>query len=102
MSDGTYIDINDGFTEMTGYSREDVVNRSSSDISIWNNPDDRDKFMDALKKQSHVRNMESGFRLKNGTVKTGLMSARIMIWNGEPHILSVIRDIDDLKKAAKK
>jgi PAS domain S-box-containing protein len=99
MADGVYIDINEGFMEMTGYSREDVIHRSNSEISIWENPDDREKFLDTLKKQNHVRNMESAFRLKDGTVRTGLMSARIMTWNNEPHILSVIRDIDDLKKA---
>ena len=99
MADGVYIDINEGFMEMTGYSREDVIHRSSSEISIWDNPDDRENFLDTLKKQNHVRNMESAFRLKDGTVRTGLMSARIMTWNNEPHILSVIRDIDDLKKA---
>ena len=99
MADGVYIDINEGFMEMTGYSREDVIHRSSSEISIWDNPDDREKFLDTLKEQHHVRNMESAFRLKDGTVRIGLMSARIMTWNNEPHILSVIRDIDDLKKA---
>ena len=52
-----------------------------------------------MKKDGHVRNMESAFRLKNGSVCTGLISARIMTWNNEPHILSVIRDIEDLKKA---
>ncbi len=99
MADGVYIDTNEGFMEMTGYSREDVIHRSSSEISIWDNPDDREKFLDTLKRQGHVRNMESAFRLKDGTVRTGLMSARIMTWNNESHILSVIRDIDDLKKA---
>ena len=98
MADDVYIDINDGFIEMTGYSRDDVIHRSSSEISIWKNPDDREKFLNTLKKNGHVRNMESAFRLKDGTTRTGLMSARIMMWNNEPHILSVIRDIDDLKK----
>lgn len=99
MSDDVYIDINEGFVEMTGYSRNDVINRSDSEISIWENPDDRVKFLDTLKKHGRVKNMESAFRLRNGTVRTGLMSARIMMWNKEPHVLSVIRDIDDLKKA---
>ena len=99
MADGAYIDINEGFMEMTGYSREDVIHRSSSEISIWDDPDDRKEFLDTLKKPGHVRNMEAAFRLKDGTIKTGLMSARIMMWNSEPHILSVIRDIDDLRKA---
>ena len=82
-----------------GYTREDVINKSSSEIDIWNDPNDRRKFINDLEMQGHVRNMETTFRLKDGRVRIGLKSARVMIWNNEPHVLSVIRDIDDLKKA---
>ena len=99
MSDGIYIDVNEGFAKLTGYTREDVLNRSSNEINIWDTGGDRDKFAEMLKSQGHVRNMEAKFRLKEGRVWIGLMSARIMMWNNEPHILSVTRDIDDLKKA---
>ena len=99
MNDRVYIDVNEGFTELTGYAREDVLNRSSNEISIWDTPEELEKFTDTLKRQGYIRNMEVKFRLKDDRVRIGLMSARIMIWNNEPHILSVTRDIDDLKKA---
>ena len=98
-NDGVYVDVNEGFTEMTGYSREEVLNNSSHGISIWDDPGDLERFAKTLAKQNFVRNMETKFRLKDGQVRIGLISARIMIWNNEPHILSVTRDIDDLKKA---
>jgi len=99
LADWVYIDINEGFTELMGYTREDVINKSSSEIDIWNDPNDRRKFINDLEMQGHVRNMETTFRLKDGRVRIGLKSARVMIWNNEPHVLSVIRDIDDLKRA---
>ncbi len=98
-SDGLYIDVNEGFTELTGYSRVEVLNRSTGQFNIWDNPGDLEKFTEMLDKQGYVRNMEAKFRVKEGPARVGLMSARIMIWNNEPHILSVTRDIDDLKKA---
>ncbi|MBW1961033.1 MAG: PAS domain S-box protein [Deltaproteobacteria bacterium] len=99
MSDGIYVDINEGFTELTGYTREEVINKSSFEVSIWNDPNDRTNFMKTLEKQGYIRNMEVKLRLKDERLRIGLKSARIMLWNNEPHILSVTRDIDDLKKA---
>ncbi len=98
-SDGIYIDVNEGFTELTGYSREEVLNRSTREFNIWENPEDMEIFTQMLDKQGYVRNMEIKFQVKDGPARVGLTSARIMVWNNEPHILSVTRDIDDLKKA---
>ena len=98
-SDGMYIDVNLGFTELTGFTREDVIGKSSLDINIWHNPSDRELLVDGLKDQGFVRNMEARFRMKDGRVRTGLISARTMILHGQPHILSVTRDVNDWKRA---
>jgi two-component system, cell cycle sensor histidine kinase and response regulator CckA len=99
LSDGLYVDINIGFTELTGFTREEVIGKSSLEINIWNNPDDRDRLVAGLKELGYVRNLEAQFRLKDGRVRIGLISARIIVLDGEPHILSVTRDVDDWKKA---
>ncbi|MBN2803881.1 MAG: PAS domain S-box protein [Deltaproteobacteria bacterium] len=91
--DGVYIDINEGFTALTGYTKEDVVGRSSSDIEIWAIPEDRLKLIEGLKKDGKVKNLQSSFRRKNGKVGDGLMSASIINIKEAPHILSVTRDI---------
>jgi two-component system, cell cycle sensor histidine kinase and response regulator CckA len=99
VHDGVYSDVNQGFTELTGYTKEEVIGRSSSEINIWHDPKDRARLAAILKEHGYVRNFEAGFRLKDGRVRTGLMSARMIIINGEPHSLSVTRDIEDWKKA---
>lgn len=91
--DGLFVDINDGFSRLTGYSWADVEGKSSADINIWDNPADRNKLMTGLKLEGSVENLESGFRCKDGTIKTCLMSARIINIDNEPHILSITRDI---------
>jgi len=45
-----------------------------------------------------VKNLESRFLLKDGSYRVALMSAAIIRLNGEPHILSITRDITDVKK----
>jgi PAS domain S-box-containing protein len=97
--DGTYVEINEGFTQLTGHTRKDVIGRSSLDINLWNNQKDRKTLVDGLLKSRSVVNLEADFRLKDGSIKTGLMSANLIHLHGEPHILSITRDITARKKA---
>jgi len=100
--DGTYIDINEGFTNLTGYTREDVIGVLSSEIKIWNIPDDRQKLIEGLQKNGSISNLESDFRCKDGSIKRAIMSAQIIKINEEPHILSVTKDITEKKKIENK
>lgn len=96
--DGLYVDINDGFTTLTGYTREEVIGKLSSEIHIWAIPEDRVRLVEGLRKNGEVVDLESMFRCKNGSLKTGLMSARIISIKNEPHILSITRDITKKKE----
>jgi len=97
--DGTYLEINEGFTQLTGYTREDAIGKTSGDIKIWDIPEDREKLLESLQKDGYVRNLESRFLMKDGSYKIALMSATIIYLKGEPHILSITRDITDFRKA---
>lgn len=99
--DGTYVDVNLGFTELTGYTREEMIGKSSIQIAIWDIPGDRHRFVQILQQDGQVRNFESLFRTKDGAKKTGLMSANIITIEGQPHILSITKDISLLKKTEK-
>jgi len=96
--DGIYVDINEGFTALTGYTRDETIGVSSLDLNIWAIPEDRQKLIAGLKTVGRVENLESVFRMKDGLLKTGLMSASIIEFNNKPHILSITRDITERKK----
>ncbi len=96
--DGTYVDVNRGFTELTGYCREEVIGRSSSDLNIWDKSEDRRRLIKGLQRDGQVTNLESRFVMKDGSKKTALLSAKIIELDGEPHFLSVTKDISILKK----
>ncbi|MFH2130314.1 MAG: PAS domain S-box protein [bacterium] len=96
--DGLYVDVNDGFTKLTGYTPEDVIGRLSSEIKIWAIPEDRVRLMEELAKNGFVENLETKFRCKDGSLLNGLITARTIILNGEPHTLSISRDITEQKR----
>jgi PAS domain S-box-containing protein len=98
LKDGLYLDINQGFTDITGYTREDVLGKTSLEINIWSNPEDRARLVEGLQNHGVVKNLEATFRMKDGRERIGLMSARIIEVNGQPCILSVTRDISQRKQ----
>ena len=93
ISDGAYVEINEGFTVVTGYSREEVMGKTSLELGVWADPKEREILIERLRQDGAVRDFEGHFRRKSGLVEPGLMSARIVMLSGEPHILSVTRDM---------
>jgi PAS domain S-box-containing protein len=102
LEDGIYVSINPGFTQILGYTEEEVLGRSSLGLQIWENLEDRQRLVEGLRKDGFVSNLEARFLGKEGRVKWGLMSASMIELNGVPHILSVTRDITKRKQAEEK
>ena len=99
LEDGLYVDINEGFTQLTGYTRDDVIGKTSLDIDIWHDPADRQELVRGLREKGYCKNLEAQFRRKDGSTTTALMSARIISLKGVPHIISITRDISARKEA---
>jgi PAS domain-containing protein len=61
LKDGVYLDINQGFTRMSGYTLEEVRGRSSEpgDLGIWVRQEDRDRLVAGLKKEGGVDGLEA-------------------------------------------
>lgn len=99
LSDSTYLEVNEGFTHITGYLPEEVIGRSALELNIWVDPRDRVKLVQELEKHGVVRNLEAEFRRKDGTTLTGHMSACRIEIGGEQLLLSITRDITDRIKS---
>ncbi|MCF8067446.1 MAG: PAS domain S-box protein [Desulfobacterales bacterium] len=98
LEDGVYLDINDGFTHILGYTREEVIGKTSLSLNIWKDPEDRKKLTEGLRKNGFVHNLEAQFVGKDGRIRHGLMSARKINLKNEAVILSITRDITERKE----
>lgn len=101
VADGLFLSINEGFTRITGYTRAEVLGRSSLDpeINFWCNPGDRARLVAGLQAQGEVTGLEARLRMKDGRELTGLMSAKVVMFGREACMLSVTRDISERKEA---
>jgi PAS domain S-box-containing protein len=97
LSDGLYIDINDGFTSIMGFTRQEVIGKTSVELNIWVDPNDRKRLVAGLREHGFVNNLEASFRHKDGSTGIGLMSARVINLDDAPCIISITRDISSIK-----
>lgn len=102
IEDGTVINLNDAYTKITGFSRDETIGKSTFDIHIWKDINDRNEVVKQLKTNGYCDNYEAKFIKKDGTEITGLMSAKIIDLQNVPHIISISRDITERKKTEQK
>lgn len=97
LKDGVYVDVNDSFLELYGFSRDEVVGKAITDVSLWM-PSDHSELPPQLQSGSRVRDREVSFRTKNGMLRAGLISAELVEIDGELFWLISMVDITTLKQ----
>ena len=99
LVDYRFVEVNDTFEAYTGWHRDEVIGRTPMQIKFWHDTNQRSVFLERIRAQRTVREMEILFRTKDGQVRTGLVSSELIDLNGEPCVLSLIADITDAKRA---
>jgi signal transduction histidine kinase/ActR/RegA family two-component response regulator len=77
-----------------------VIGRSSLDLNVWADAADRQHLVELLRRDGRCQNFEARFVKKSGEILWGLMSASVLELEGVPCILSITRDIGQLKRNA--
>ncbi|MEK6589170.1 MAG: PAS domain S-box protein, partial [Nitrospinota bacterium] len=99
LSEGRILEINKSFERIFGYSREEVIGRTSTELNIWINPEERERFVKILHKKDFVQNLKLKLRARSGELRTCLVSADIIQLKGQKCLLSVVRDITEVKRS---
>ncbi len=99
LDDSTYLEVNQAFLDVVGYTREEVIGQSALALGIWADPADRQRLVEELRQHGQFNNLEARFRKKNGELLWGLMSAGTMELDGVACLLSITRVITEMKAA---
>lgn len=102
LSDGKIIEVNDSFLEKLGFTRQEIIGKTTLELNLWINPEDRIKYADAIAKEGGVKNFEITWRRKNGKFISLLCAANMIEINSENYILSVGQDISGKKLTEQK
>ena len=99
VRDEKYVLANDALVNWVGYPRNEVLGRTSGELSMWDNPVDREVVWRDLRTLGSIRQRECRWRNRARDLFTILLSAETITLGDEPHILSMALDITKRKQA---
>ncbi len=99
LDDGVYVEVNDSYLEALGYTREEILGKSTLELEIWVDPLARDSILEEIAEKGTVRHRSVEYAAKNGEIRLGLLSVELITLGGKQYALALIDDITSRKKA---
>lgn len=96
---GRYIEVNEGFTRLTGYLAEEVIGRSALELEVWADPRERAVMIETLKRDGRVYHLEMRGKNRDGSIRLVEVSVEPIELDGIACLLLNARDISELKDA---
>ncbi len=99
LADGLYLDVNSGFERLMGWQHDEIVGKTSTDMHVWKDPQDRLNLVALLQRDGRCSNLEADFVKKDGGIVHGSMSAALVRFKDVECILSITRDVTEKRRA---
>jgi two-component system cell cycle sensor histidine kinase/response regulator CckA len=93
MEDGRYLEVNETFLSLHGYKRNEVIGRTTFELGIWADPNQRNAIMEKLLQGEPIQGVVVTLRDKNGRLLEIEFSARKILLNGKYYLLGIGRDV---------
>lgn len=94
-----YLEVNEGFCRMTGYAAEEAIGKTSAELNVWADPEQRGATLQKVLREGEVHEEEFRFRTKSGEIRFGQLAAVTVAVGNQQCMLSVSRDITERKRA---
>ncbi len=99
LQSGKFIEVSEAFTDITGYTREEALGRTSLDMGIYTHLSVRQDLLRRIEATGSVRNFETVIRRKDGRKRTVLLFSEVVTLSGRPHLITCGMDISERKAA---
>ena len=94
ISDGRYVDVNRNWAPLSGFSPEEAIGRTSTELNIWVYPEQRTQMVETILAEGEIRNMNITFRHKDGHVFQSRVSGTKFETSDGKYLLLSARNID--------
>jgi len=98
LDDGKYLEANDSFFYISGYSREEIIGHTVRELNLIADEEEIENYLRLLKREGKFFGKELKFRKRSGELGIALISAEMLDYRNEKYVLSVLYDITARKK----
>jgi len=98
IPENVFLDVNQAFLANTGFSREEAIGKTATQLGMFLQPGEHFKMTAELEKIGFIRNRELKLKAKSGAIMDCLFSGEMMESLGEKYFLTVMVDITESKK----
>jgi PAS domain S-box-containing protein len=98
LSERRFIDVNNSFLKMCGYSLEEVIGHTAAELNLGVAEETYTQAIQQALETGSLHNQEFKFRTKSGEVKTVLLSIELIDLAGAQCVLNIINDITERKR----
>ncbi|MBX9269235.1 bifunctional diguanylate cyclase/phosphodiesterase [Chromobacterium violaceum] len=99
MEDGALEEVNQAFLDLLQLTRERALGHTTLELGIWKDAADRSRLMEALRSEGEVRGVPVTLLRDDGSVLQGLLSFRLIHFDGEAHVHGVVLDVTERHRA---
>jgi len=99
LSSGELIEVNEAFTQIIGHPREQAIGRTTIDLGMWAEPEERKIYAAEMEQTGRVVARETTFRRASGEVFVAELASETLELDGSLCVLSVIRDVTQARQA---
>lgn len=98
MTDSRIIDVNRGFSALTGYRHDEAVGKTSRELGLWADYAVRERLFRMVASTGICRNLEMEYVRKDGRKRIGIVSTSVTLMDGVQHAVTSLRDISVRKR----
>ncbi len=98
LDDGVYIEVNESFCKLSGYSHSEVIGSSSAKLSLFVQEEDRKKIKEEVQNHGYIKDFVLTLLTKNGDLRFVNYSASIIQLQNKKHVIAVLLDITEKKQ----
>ncbi len=91
------LDVNQAYCQHLGYSRQDVIGKTSFELNLFVDPEEYRAAAMELRNSGSLRNRELRLRTSEGQIRYGLFSGDRIQSQGGREFLTVMQDITEIK-----
>lgn len=99
LSDLRYIKVNQGFLEMTGYNRDQVIGRSVYELDVLEQAERKELAIQRLGEGATIPQMQAELKLPEGGSKLVIVAGQPLDMNDEECMLFSFTDLEPRRKA---